>query len=140
MATSQSMVMPEERIRYEQNEYAVQMTVTDEAIMRMTRREEWRDQAQHMAVQAFRYKVFGRRLHSVTYPTTWLDAFKERWIPAWLMRRRERLPWWLAKHLYPSYTTVTSAAFYTGLVPGEIGSSFDVVVSNTDDLLRLREL
>ena len=44
------------------------------------------------------------KLASVSYPATWWDAFKERWAPAWFLRR------WPA-----SYSTFDAAAFYPAM-------------------------
>jgi hypothetical protein len=126
------MTQQDQRITYEAFDFATQTMVSDNLAKRI-KHDKVYEPAYRATMHQFSLRVFGRKLHRVTYPTTWLDAFKERWTPAWLLKRRDTLPWWLRRHLYPSYTTITSVAFYPDLLPKEYGSTLDVVVSKPED-------
>jgi hypothetical protein len=60
---------------------------------------EWRNDLDAMAVKLQR-TVWCEQLtdESVLWPTTWWDAFKERWFPRWWLRR------WPANYSHADFT------------------------------------
>lgn len=57
----------------------------------------------------FQADIFGQKLEGIQYPKNWIEAFKERWFPHWLLKK------------YPvQYTVMDIHALYPHLlIPGE---------------------
>jgi hypothetical protein len=88
-------------------------------------RAEWMFDLDRMVVRLQRF-ILSERLadESVRWPTTWWDAFKERWFPNWALRR------WPAAYSHADFTVYRG---YPDLVMPERGHTLYIQRAWVDD-------
>lgn len=86
-------------------------------------RHHWELEQREDMIARLTYEVYGRRAErTVSWPETWWDAVKQRWFPAWALKR-----WPVVMHV----ETVTARALFPELHPVERSHLIIYSVENT---------
>ena len=100
---------PIQEVILEAERFSVMQRVADELVMNAADVSKFYDIVRKQSVMEITYHVFGQRLdeQTVEYPADWWQHFKQRWFPAWALRR-----WPVQKHV----RTMKLMGFYPELL------------------------
>ena len=78
-----------QQVSLEMERFETLRRITEQFVMNAVELQSWKDYLKDDMVVAMTYHVFGQRLdeQTVEYPADWWQHFKQRWFPAWALRR-----------------------------------------------------